>query len=56
MLKLNFTFHFDSPQRDFYLNRTLYRHGFLMNDFFVLDLYNSSFSFMALNDDEDDDV
>lgn len=43
MLELGFTFHFDDPQLDFYLDKTLYGHDFLSNGFFMLDLDNSSF-------------
>ena len=56
MLRLRFSFHFDGPQLDFYLNKTLYRHGYLSNDFFVLDLDHSSFSFIAHNDDAFDSI
>ena len=49
-LRLRFSFQFDGLQLDFYLNKTLYGHGFLSNDFFMLDLDHSSFSFIAHND------
>ena len=51
MLRLGFSFRFNGPQLDFYLNKTLYGHGYLSNDFFMLDLDHSSFSFIAHNDD-----
>ena len=51
MLKVGFSFRFDGPQLDFYLNKTLYGHVYLSNDFFMLDLDHSSFSFIANNDD-----
>ena len=41
---------------DFYLNKTLYGHGYLSNNFFILDLDHSSFSFIAHNDDVFDSV
>ena len=50
MLRLGFSFHFDGLQLDFYLNKTLYGHGYLSNNFFMLDLDHSSFSFIAHND------
>lgn len=56
MLRLGFSFHFDGSQLDFYLNKTLYGHGYLSNDFFMLDLDHSSFSFIAHNDDVSDSV
>ena len=51
MLRLGLSFRFNAPQLDFYLNKTLYGHGYLSNDFFVLNLDHSSFSFIAHNDD-----
>lgn len=54
MLELGFTFYFNSHQLDFYLDRILYGHIFLLNGFFTLDLDNSSFSLMALKDDDGD--
>ena len=43
MLRLGFSFRFDGLQLDFYLNKTLYGHGYLSNNFFMLDLDHSSF-------------
>ena len=51
MLRLGFSFRFNGPQLDFNLNKTLYGHGYLSNNFFMLDLDHSSFSFIARNDD-----
>ena len=50
MIRLGFSFRFDGPQLDFYLNKTLHVHGYLSNDFFMLDLDHSFFSFIAHND------
>ena len=56
MLRLGFSFYFNGPQLDFYLNKTLYGHGYLFNNFFMLDLDHSSFSFIAHTDDISDSV
>ena len=56
MLRLGFGFCFVGPQLDFYLNKTLYGHGYSSNNFFMLDLADSSFSFIAHNDDISDSV
>ena len=56
ILRLGFSFRFNDPQLDFYLNKTLYGHGYSSNNFFMLDLADSSFSFIAYNDDVSDSV
>ena len=56
ILRLGFSFRFNDPQLDFYLNKTLYGHGYLSNNFFMLDLDHSSFSFIAHNDEVSDFV
>ena len=56
MLRLGFSFCFDGSQLDFYLNKTLCGHGYLSNDFSMLDLDHSSFSFIAHNDEISDSV
>lgn len=51
MLELGFSFYFDGPKLDFYLKKALYRHAFISNGFFMLDLDDLSFSFVANDDD-----